>query len=75
MAEDFKTRLVEERKELLEKTIKLKNAIDDPEMKLNAHEWEMLRCQFGAMRDYLQALTERCVYYKLIPAGDLMLRY
>ena len=75
MTEDFKTRLVEERKELLEKTIKLKNAIDDPEMKLNAQECEMLRCQFNAMRDYLQILTNRCVYYKLIPAGDLMLHY
>lgn len=68
-------RLIDERKELLERTIKLRNAIDNPEMKLNAHEWEMLHRQFSAMRDYLQVLTDRCVYYKLIPAGDLMLRY
>lgn len=73
MTEDFKTRLVEERKELLEKTIKLKNAIDNPEMKLNAHEWEMLQHQFRTMREYLHALTDRCVYYKLITDGDLML--
>ena len=59
----WKVRLLEERRELLARTIKLKKAFDNPEMKLNNREWEMLRAQFSFMRDYLQALTDRCVYY------------
>lgn len=71
----FKDRLVEERKELLEKTLKLKEAIENPEMKLNSREWEMLHHQFHVMREYLQVLTDRCIYYGLIPAGNLNLDY
>ena len=73
--EDWKTRLVEERKELLERCIKLNKAFDNPDMKLNHREWDMLRRQFGAMRDYLQVLTDRCVYYGLIESGDLGIHY
>lgn len=72
---EWQERLVKERAELLEKTIKLKNALDDSEFKLSAREWEMLREQFGIMREYAQILTTRCVYYNLIPAGDLHLDY
>lgn len=71
----WQRRLVEERKELLYRTIKLKKAMDDPDMKLNNREWEMLRAQFCFMRDYLQALTDRCVYYNLIESGDLGIHY
>ena len=71
----WQRRLVEERKELLYRTIELKKAMDDPEMKLNNREWEMLRAQFCFMRDYLQALTDRCVYYGLIESGDLGIHY
>ena len=49
--------------------------MDDPDMKLNNREWEMLRAQFCFMRDYLQALTDRCVYYGLIESGDLGIHY
>lgn len=73
--EDWKTRLVEERKQLLERTIKLKKAMDNPDMKLNNKEWDMLKYQFCSMRGYLQALTDRCVYYELIESGDLEIHY
>lgn len=73
--EDWKTRLVEERKQLLERTIKLKKAMDNPDMKLNNKEWDMLKYQFRSMREYLQALTDRCVYYELIESGDLEIHY
>lgn len=73
--EDWKTRLVEERKQLLERTIKLKKAMDNPDMKLNNKEWDMLKHQFCSMREYLQALTDRCVYYELIESGDLGIYY
>lgn len=72
---EWQLRLLQERKELLEKTIKLKKTFDNPDMKLNTTEWRMLRAQFGHMRDYLQALTDRCVYYGLISGGDLGLHY
>jgi len=72
---DWKTRLVEERKTLLEKTLKLKNTLEDRDTLLSAVEWDMLRHQYGAMREYLQALTDRCVYYELIDAGNLHLDY
>lgn len=71
----WKVRLLEERRELLARTIKLKKALDNPEMKLSNREWEMLRAQFCFMRDYLQALTDRCVYYGLIESGDLGIHY
>lgn len=73
--EGWQERLVEERKQLLERTISLKKTFDDPTMLLNETEWSMLRCQYGAMREYLQALTDRCIYYGLIEAGDLGLSY
>ena len=71
----WQSRLVDEREELLERTIKLKKFVDNPENKLSHHEWEMLSLQFGFMREYLQVLTDRCVYYGLIEAGDLGLHY
>ena len=73
--EDWQTRLLAERKELLDKTLKLKSVFADPEKKLSEIEWDMLRHQYGAMRDYLQALTDRCVYYELIDSGNLDLNY
>lgn len=73
---DWQARLVEERAELLKKTIALKNTLDDKKnLKLSNREWEMLRLQFGIMREYVQILTDRCVYYGLIEAGDLNLHY
>ena len=75
LLEDWKFRLLDERTNLLRNTIKLKNAIDSPDMKLTCKEWDMLREQYHAMREYLQVLTDRCVYYGLIEHGDLGLRY
>ncbi len=75
---DFSTwqvRLRDERSEVLLRTIKLKKHMDDPEAKHNRTEWEMLQHQFCAMREYLQALTDRCVYYGLIESGDLGIHY
>ncbi len=71
----WQDRLVEERSQLLYRTITLKKHLDDPEVKHNRMEWEMLQRQFCAMREYLQILTDRCVYYGLIEAGDLGLHY
>ena len=71
----WQMRLLEERDELLRRTIALKNTFFNPEMKLNEQEWQMLHRQFDYMKAYLQALTDRCIYYKLIEAGDLGLRY
>lgn len=68
-------RLIEERKEILERCIALKKAMDSPDMKLNQEEWGLLHNQFSSMRDYLQALTNRCVYYGLIESGDLGIHY
>ena len=75
LLEDWKLRLLEERANLLNNTIKLKNAIDSPDMKLTCKEWDMLREQYHAMLEYLQVLTDRCVYYELIEHGDLGLHY
>lgn len=73
--EDWKVKLKEERAELLKKTIEIKNFIDSPEAKLSWREWDMLNTQFHSMRGYLQALTDRCIYYKIIEGGDLNLLY
>lgn len=73
---DWQAKLVEERAELLKKTLALKNTLDDKKnLKLSNREWEMLRSQFCVMREYVQILTDRCVYYGLIEAGDLNLHY
>lgn len=72
---DWQLRLLVERKVLLQRTIKLRKAIENPDMKLNSREWDMLHQQFSSMRDYLQTLTDRCVYYGLIESGDLGLHY
>lgn len=71
----WKVRLLEERRELLARTIKLKKAFDNPEMKLSNREWEMLHSQYSYMREYLQVLTDRCVYHGLIESGDLGIHY
>lgn len=71
----WKVRLLEERRELLARTIKLKKAFDNPEMKLSKREWDMLYYQYSCMREYLQILTDRCVYYGLIESGDLGIHY
>lgn len=71
----WKERLIKERTELLNKTIKLKNHIDNPDSKHNFEEWDMIRQQFDFMCKYLQVLTDRCTYYSLIPSGDLNLHY
>lgn len=68
--EDWQLRIKEERDELLKKTIKLKNFIDNPESKANYTEWELLKEQLRAMRDYLSVLTRRCRYYKLIDVSE-----
>lgn len=70
-----KVRLLEERRELLARTIKLKKAFENPEMKLSNREWEMLQSQYSYMREYLQVLTDRCVYHGLIEAGDIGIHY
>lgn len=72
---DWQQRLLEERKDLLEKTIKLKKTFSNPDMKLNEQEWRMLHSQFDSMKNYLQDLTDRCIYYGLIEAGNLNLHY
>lgn len=72
---DWKTRLIEERKDLLEKTIKLKKAFDDPSLAMSHKEWEMLHEQFSAMKNYLQVLTDRCIFYGLMESGDLGIHY
>lgn len=64
--EDWQLRLKAEREKLLEKAEKLRNFIDNPESKANYREWEMMKRQLGAMREYLAALSERCKYYGLI---------
>ncbi len=71
----WQDRLVEERSQLLYRTIQLKKHMDDPEAKHKRKEWEMLEAQFCFMKQYLQVLTDRCVYYGLIEAGDLGLHY
>ena len=71
----WQERLIAERKELLDKTIKLKNMLDDGSKQLSRQEWHMLEYQYEAMRSYLQVLTDRCVFYKIIPAGDLGISY
>jgi hypothetical protein len=68
--EDWQFRLKKEREELLEKTKKLLAFIDNPESEANYTEWEMLREQLRAMRDYLSILTRRCRYYKLIDVSE-----
>ena len=73
--EDWKVRLKEERIALLEKTLKLKNFMDNPDSKLSRREWEMLNNQYYHMREYLQALTDRCIYYNIIEGGDLGIHY
>lgn len=64
--EDWQLRIRKEREEILEKAIKLRNFIDNPESQANYREWEMMRRQLNAMREYLCALTDRCKYYGLI---------
>lgn len=71
----WKERLIKERTELLNKTIKLKNHIDNPDIKHNNSEWGLLCRQFAIMQEYVQILTDRCIYYNLIPSGDLNLHY
>ena len=68
----WQERLKQERTELLEKTLKLKVFMDDPNTKLSKREWDMLQLQFSFMREYLQALTDRCVYYGLLEAAKLL---
>ena len=72
---EWKTRLIEERKDLLAKTIKLKKAFDNPALAMSNKEWEMLHEQFHAMRNYLQILTDRCIFYGLMESGDLGIHY
>ena len=73
--QDWQERLLKERFDLLQKTMKLKKVLDDPDMKLNRKEWDMLSRQSFFMTDYLQVLTERCAYYGLIESCDLGLKY
>lgn len=68
---EWQTRLVDERAQLLDRTLKLKKFMDDPETRMSKCEWEMLNQQFYGMKEYLRALTNRCNYYKLIETTDL----
>lgn len=68
--EDWQLRIKIEKDELLKKVIKLKNFIDNPESKANYTEWELLKEQLGAMRNYLSVLTRRCRYYRLIDVSE-----
>ena len=73
--QDWQERLLQERFDLMQKTIKLKKMLDDPEVKMTRKEWDMLSRQSYYMTDYLQVLTERCAYYGLIESCDLGLKY
>ena len=73
--EPWLLRLKQERTELLERTLKLRQHIDDPDSKHTKQEWDMLQRQFSFMRDYLQALTDRCVYYGILESANLHLEY
>lgn len=69
--EDWQLRLKKERDELIKEARKLKQFIDNPESKASWKEWELLRRQMCAMREYICALTERCKFYGLIECEDL----
>ena len=73
--QDWQERLLKERFDLLQKTMILLKVLDDPDMKLNRKEWDMLSRQSFFMTDYLQVLTERCAYYGLIESCDLGIKY
>lgn len=72
---ELQEHLLEERKELMERTIKLGKFLTDPDAKLNHEEWKMLENQYFHMKEYLQILTTRCVYYGLLEAVNLHLDY
>jgi len=72
---EWQERLLEERKELMERTIKLGKFLSDSDAKLNHEEWKMLEGQYYHMKEYLQILTTRCVYYGLLEAVNLHLDY
>lgn len=74
-APEWQLRLKQERADLLERTLKLRAFMDSPDSKLNKKEWDMLQRQFSYMREYLQALTDRCVYYGLLESANLYLEY
>lgn len=68
---DWQQRLLVERDELKVKLAAIKRVFADKDFKLSNHEWELLRHQSCAMREYFQALSARCVYYGLIePTED-----
>lgn len=71
----WQERLLDERKQLLDKTLKLTRCFTNPDMKLSEREWQMLHRQHSAMREYLQVLTDRCVFYGLLEEGSLHLEY
>ena len=74
--EDWKTRLLEELKELHSKIVKLSNFMDDENAKLSRKEWTILERQYRTMHEYQCALLERCSYYGLIKdERDEYLRY
>ena len=73
--EPWLIRLKDERTDLLERTLRLKQHMEDPDSKHNKQEWDMLQRQFSFMRDYLQALTDRCVYYGILESANLYLEY
>ena len=71
----WQARLLDERKELMEKTMAIQKALDNPDLKMTRREWDMLTRQSWNMKEYLQVLTERCAYYGLIESCDLGLKY
>lgn len=64
--EDWKTRLLEELKEIHCKAVKLRNFMNDENSKLSRREWSMLERQYHAMDDYQCALLDRCSYHGLL---------
>ena len=72
---EWQKRLVQERTDLMQKTIRLKKILDDPSVMMCKKEWDMLSRQYYVMSDYIQILTDRCAYYGLIESCDLGINY
>jgi hypothetical protein len=73
--EAWKERLVRERFDLMQKAIRLKKIMEDPNEAMSKKEWDMISRQYYVMSDYIQILTDRCAYYGLIESCDLGIHY
>ena len=72
---DLQERLLEERNELMKRTVQIHKTLENPDLKMTRKEWDMLARQAWSMKEYLQVLTERCAYYGLIESCDLGIKY